>query len=82
VALFHFSIGLDQDECLERASSSDNDEQAVQEGCDVLMGLVFLLRPAIARSVEYRGGGDTGAPVGTWTYREPSPVPHWTACHN
>lgn len=75
---FYFSIGLDEDECLERASSSDHEEQAIQEGCDVFMGLVCLLRPAIARCTVFRGGGDNGRQVGTWTYQAPSPVPHWS----
>lgn len=80
--LFYFSISLDEDDPLERSSRSDNDEEAIQEGCDVFMGLVYLLKPAIARCVVYRGGDDTGPPVGTWTYKVPNSVPDWSARHD
>jgi hypothetical protein len=80
VLLYSFSVTLDDDDCLERCSSSESEEAAIQEGCDILMGLVYLLRPAIARCVVYRGDGDTRPLVGTWSYGLPSPVPVWSAC--
>lgn len=82
VPLFCFSITLDEDAPLERPSSCDNNEDAIQEGCDVLMGLVSLLRPEIARCGVYEGGDMTAPPVGSWAYKAPSPLPNWCAHHD
>lgn len=82
MALFCFSITLDEDDPLERPSSGNNNEDAVQEGCDVLMGLVYVFRPSMARCVVHRGDDTTAPPVGTWTYRAPGPAPHWSTSHD
>lgn len=82
MAPFCFSITLDDDDPLDRPSSSNNNEDVIQEGCDVLMGLVYLLRPSMARCVVHEGGDSTTPPVGAWTYQAPDPTPHWRATHD
>lgn len=66
---------------MERAPSSDNDEEAIQEGCEVFMRLVYYsgLRSPAASCIEVAA---TGPPVEIWTCRAPSPVPDWNACHD
>jgi hypothetical protein len=79
MALFRFSIAFDGDDLSERYCRCETTEDAIQEGCNLLMGPVYLLRPAIARCVVRLGGDSAGPAVGVWTYRAVSPVPEWEA---
>ena len=80
--IFCFSITLDEDDPLERPSSCESHEDAIQEGCNVLMGLVYMLRPATASCVVHEGTDASAAPVGTWSYKAPGPAPHWSGRHD
>ena len=79
MAIFRFSITFDGDDCPEHSSRCERTEDAIQEGCDLLMGPVYLLRPATARCVVRLGGDSAGPAVGAWSYKAASPVPEWEA---
>jgi len=79
MALFRFSITIDGDDRPERSSLCETTEDAIQEGCSLLMGPVYLLWPETARCVVRLDGDSAGPAIGVWSYRAGSNVPEWEA---
>lgn len=71
---YRFLIALDDHDLAPRVADSSTVEAAIEEACDAMMALVYILSPALARCVVFADGER----LGEWIYRPLSLVPDWT----